>query len=131
MIRLEKGDMLIDSIIELARNESITGGYFSGVGAVKNITIGFRNDQTNRYEFSEIHETCELASLQGTLGEKDGKPIPHLHAVLAHWGGMVSAGHIKNAEIAITAEIFLNLTPGVNMARTYDPETQLDLININ
>jgi len=108
--------------------EKIDGGFFYGIGAVRNTTIGYRDDEEKAYVFHEIPETKELVSINGSLSWKDGEPSVHVHGTIADWDLNVRGGHIKEAEIAVTAEIFIHLVD-TRMDRQPDDETGLDLLN--
>ena len=52
-----------------------------------------------------ITDKCELVSLVGDISERDGKPVVHLHAVVAFADGSTKAGHVIEAHVAPLAEI--------------------------
>lgn len=126
--RFEKGERLIESVKDMVRKEGIKGGFFYGLGALEDVEVGRFDLEKKEYEFKSLLGVYELASLNGNIVIKDGEPIVHAHAVLGDKDLNAVAGHIREAKVAITSEIFIHLQHGVEMARAKDKETGLDLL---
>lgn len=129
VIRLERGEKVASSLIQLAEKENITGAFFYGIGAVENSTIGRFNTETKEYEFQDIVEVMELVSVKGNVSRKDGKPVVHIHGVLADEALTPIAGHIKEATVAVTCEIFMHLQHGTEMVREHDDVIGIDTLH--
>jgi len=131
VIRLDKGEKLIASLISFAEKENIKGAFFYGVGALKNTRIGYAGGkEKGTYVFLDFPEEKELVSLNGSISLKEGKPLIHAHGVLGDWNSEMRTigGHIKEGEIAITAEIFMHLVD-TEMTRKFDEDTGLYLLS--
>jgi predicted DNA-binding protein with PD1-like motif len=125
-IRLEIGDEVHPSIIEIAERERISGGWLSGVGAVSGVELGYYDLERKDYDRVRLEGDVEIASASGTLGLVDGKPFVHLHGVFSDRECVTRGGHLFRAVTAATAEfvLFASETP---IERTRDEETGLNL----
>lgn len=126
-LRLVKGEEVVASLATVAARENITAACVSGIGAVGRATIGVLRTSDKRYVKRELEEDMEIASLAGNISVgADGKPYLHLHVVL---GGIenVYAGHLNEAYVSATAEIFVNVFAG-SVGRFYDEDTGLNLM---
>ena len=147
VVRLEKGEKLIESLQSLAVKENIQGGFFYGLGAVEDVLIGRYDLEKKEYEFSQMQGSYELASLNGNIARstssgqalsdepnpdgsgRSGGTVVHAHGVLGDSNLNTIAGHIKEATMAITVEIFIHLQHGTEMRRMFDEKTGLDLLD--
>lgn len=64
IIRLVKGEEIINSLTKLLKKEKIYAAHFSGIGAVQSATLGFYNLKKKKYLWKRVGE-CEVASLTG------------------------------------------------------------------
>jgi predicted DNA-binding protein with PD1-like motif len=131
MIRLERGDELIASLVDFAQKRGIQSGFFHGLGAVKNVEIGYYPLETREYVFKKFPEDREVASMSGNIALVDGKPFVHAHAVLSACDDSLSCigGHIKSAEVAVTLEILLTPFTGA-IERKLDENIGLKLLDL-
>jgi hypothetical protein len=103
MVRLTDGEDLIASLVNL-RVES--GVILNGVGMLRDVRLGYWNG--SEYETEPIAEPVELLSLQGNFARKGDKEIAiHCHATVAHRGGAALGGHLLQATVHNTSEIFI------------------------
>lgn len=113
IIRLDPGDDIHQSLAQICEETKITGGSIFGLGVTSYAKLHAGDPEKGTYGTSEYAEKMELVNLTGNVGMLDGKYFPHLHAILsgAH-GREVFAGHLDQATIRDTAEIFLYKTSG-------------------
>jgi hypothetical protein len=125
-IRLEMGDELHPSLIEIAERERISGGWLSGIGAASEVELGYYDLERKDYDRLRIEGDVEIASASGTVGLLDGKPFVHLHAVVSDRECATRGGHLFRAVTAATLEfvIFVAHEP---IERTRDEATALNL----
>ncbi len=108
VIKLERGDELVSSLQDVARENNITAGIIAGIGAVENPTLGYFNIETQAYQQREFGGDFELLTLQGNLSvNQEGEPVVHLHASIGDADYKVYGGHLFQATIAVTGELFL------------------------
>jgi len=131
LIKLERGEKVIATLQDFCARRGIKGGFLWGLGAIKNTDIGYYDLGKREYFFKNFPEDREVASMQGNIALVDGAPFIHLHAVLSAMDeGLSCVGaHIKEAEVAVTLEVYL--TPfAVPLSRQFDDETGLKLLNL-
>ena len=125
-IRLETGEDLHTSVVELAEREGITGGAVTALGAVRDVVLGYYNLERRDYDRTSVPGEVELASAVGTLSRLDGKPHLHLHAVVSDRGCRTYGGHLFSATTAATVELFVRVADAP-IERTPDEATGLSL----
>ena len=81
------------------------GGTVTGIGAVKDHTLGFFDVEKREYLKRTFEENMELGNLTGTIGTVDGKPFLHAHATVCGPELIAFTGHLFKAEVAVTAEL--------------------------
>jgi predicted DNA-binding protein with PD1-like motif len=99
------GDEILSGLTDLAIKREIKSGYITGLGGLSGALLAFGDPKINAFKKVPITEKCELVSLVGDISERDGKPVVHLHAVVAFADGSTKAGHVMEAHVAPIAEI--------------------------
>src|SRR5699024_9444877 len=83
--RLDKGEEICSTLLDLAGREGIRLASVSGIGASNDITLGvFRTKKKEYVQHRYYGIDYELASVTGNLSMKDGQPYLHLHAVIGN-----------------------------------------------
>ena len=119
-VRLHRGDDLLLSIRELAKQKNISAGVvLSAVGCISEGKVRDASGVTVR----EIFDHCEIVSLNGTVSAQRC----HLHIALsredlATIGGHLCVGCIVNT----TCELVIAELPGVSFGVENDSETGYD-----
>ncbi len=129
LIRLERGEDLLQSILEYVKSKNIMAGYLSGIGALGKGKIGYFDIKELKYLHISFKEVELLACTGNIARNKDTlEPVAHIHIVLGDKEGKCIGGHLVEGIVSVTTEIYLVETkPGV--FRTKDEETGLYLIN--
>ena len=125
-VRLETGEDLHASLLELAEREGITGGAVTALGAVREAVLGYYDLERRDYDRTSVPGEVEIASAAGTLSRLDGKPHLHLHAVLSDRECRAYGGHLFSAKAAATVELFVQVADAP-IERTPDEATGLSL----
>jgi hypothetical protein len=120
VIRLDKGDKIVESILTVAEKEGIALASVTGIGAVDEMSVGVFDLATSQYDHFDYNHNHEINCLTGNLTRKDGKPYLHLHITATGASGLVVGGHLFEATVSLTAEIMLHVIDGV-VERRYDP----------
>lgn len=122
IVRCQDGERLPDALLGLGLTAA---GLVAGIGMVRDLALGYWDGE--KYVEERIAEPAELLSLQGNLGDEEGKPVLHAHATVGLRGGRAIGGHLLAATVHNTAEIVLLRLPGVRMRRRRDPTGLLGL----
>jgi len=104
---LTQGDSLFPALERLAVLENIPSASFSAIGFV-HIRFGFFRFSRKKYK-SRTFKNMELASLNGSLAWKDGKPSLHAHGVAASNRFKTRGGHILGAVVS-TGSLEITIT---------------------
>lgn len=128
-VRLSVGEDIIGALLDLCEKENIGFAQVNGIGAVSSATVGFYNLAEGKYLPKTFNEPMEIVSLLGNMTRKDGKPYLHLHASFSGEDCNVVGGHLTEAIIGVTAEIFVNVIEK-EMNRRVDPVIGINIFDI-
>ena len=119
-IRLHRGDDLLLSIREIARERHIAAGVvLSAVGCLSQGRVRDASGVTIR----EIADHCEIVSLNGTVSENRC----HLHIALSREDLSTLGGHLcPGCIINTTCELVIGELPGQRIETEMDPQTGYD-----
>lgn len=128
IVRLDKGEEVIESMKKLMDELEIKAGSFSGLGATDDAALGIYIPADSQYYRKEFKQDVEIASLFGTLSRMDGEPYIHPHAVLGDpVHGVIDGGHLERAVISATCEIHLKILD-LDLGRKFSDEIGLNLL---
>ncbi|MBQ9008167.1 MAG: DUF296 domain-containing protein [Clostridia bacterium] len=126
-IRMDKGDEIIEGVLDICRREKIESAVYSGIGGCSEAQIQTYLPETNTFETQTLRGMLELASLNGNvITDEQGEYYHHTHAVFSYKDGehhSLAAGHIRAIVVLYTAEIELRPVVGGVIRRKPDPET--------
>jgi len=129
-IVLEKGEKIIESLKTLVSEKRIFG-YFKGIGAVKWVEIAYGDADTGEYLVEKYEDGYEILGLNGNITlDENGDPIVHAHILLGDREHRAIGGHLMEAEVSITCEIFLTKT-NLKLKRKRLGETSFKVIDSN
>lgn len=127
ILRFDKGDDLINDLINFCREKGVKAGFFTGLGASQEVTISYYDLHTKTYLDKTISEDLEIVSLTGNIAKMEGKIIIHSHGAFSNSQYVVFAGHVKKLIVSATCELHLIILKG-NITRKFDRETGLNLM---
>lgn len=127
LVRLMKGEEILSSLVELARERELRGGVVHGIGAVTDTEIGYFRPDLKDYERFEVPQVAELTSMNGNFCTLEGKPFLHAHVTLLRPDRTAVGGHLFRSTIAVTGEFFVNATD-LRLTRVLDPDIGLALL---
>lgn len=131
VVRVDRGEELLSALEKVAVQEKIKLATVQGIGACDRVKISLYNVAERSYNPNELHEELELTSLNGNITTKDGEYYGHYHATFGRADGTVMGGHLNEAYISGTGEIFIHMISG-ELDRTKDEtETGLNLFDFN
>jgi len=121
LLRLERGEDVREALTAFVARQRIPCGVLQGIGAVKNVTLGYFDLRLKQYRTSRIAGTVEVVSLMGNIAYTEGAPYIHAHIVVAGPRHTVHGGHLFDATVAITLEVYLKVIRG-RLNRINDPK---------
>ena len=126
-VRLDKGDEVVASVLEICRAEHVESATFSGIGGCSEAQIQTFIPEAGEFEVRSLSGMLELVSLNGNvISDDQGELHYHAHAAFAYKNGdehHVAAGHVKSITISYTGEIELRPVIGGAIGMQHDPET--------
>lgn len=129
IIRLFKGEKIIETLTKFLEEESITAAYFSGIGAVIFAELAHYDLEKKEYSSKKFKSPLEIISLAGNISLFEGKPMIHAHISLGDKSMTMFGGHLKEATVAATCEIILKVFEG-SLKRKQDEEIGLNLLDL-
>ena len=125
IVRLDKGEEILGCLRTVCAEYGVRAASITGIGAVKGTTIGMYDLETGRYSDQPLPDFMELTNLSGNVSALGGEPYLHVHITLADENGHAFGGHLKEAFIGATAEIFVTVFD-TNIDRARDDATGLN-----
>ncbi len=128
--KVEPGEDLMDSILEMVKKHNIKSGIINCIGALKKFTIGFFEINSKKYKLETFNENVELITCMGNIVYKDDEPIIHLHVSLGRKDYTIIGGHLsKPSIVSVTGEVSI-FEIDEKLNRTNDPQFDLTLLSI-
>lgn len=122
LIRLEKGEETVSSLSSFIGRRRIGAGVIQGIGAIRNLRIGYFDAPRKSYRTTTIRKTVEVVSLSGNVSYLNGRPFVHLHVAVADDKHRLRGGHLFHGEVAVTLELYIRVFSR-KLVRKPDPET--------
>ena len=126
-IRIDKGDEMVSSILEVCRREGIASATYSGIGGCQDAEIQTFNPAAGEFDTERVEGMLELVSFMGNvITDASGTLYPHTHALFSYVEDgqhKVVGGHIKSTTVLYTAEIELRPVFGGAIGHMHDDET--------
>jgi hypothetical protein len=125
---LAKGDEVMSGVTDFAKQNKVTSASFTAIGAFSRATVAWFDSSRNEYKLIPIEQQVELISMTGDIALYNEEPVVHTHVALASSDGTVKGGHLIEANVFPTLELFLTVYPTA-LHKQLDEETQLKLID--
>ena len=129
VVVFETGDEVIGGLTEFAKTNQIQSGFFFGLGAFQRATLAFFNLDTKEYERLPFDDQVEVMSITGNIAWHKGEPKIHAHAVVGRRDGTAHGGHVIDAFVRPTLEVFVSIS-STKIKRRLDDVTNLPLIDL-
>jgi len=124
------GDELAKGLKDFATQQNLADANFKAIGALASVRLAWFNPEKKEYQTSvELKEQLELLSLIGDVAQHDLRPIVHAHVVVGRSDGTTAGGHLLEASVRPTCEVFLTESP-VELSKEFDPDSGLVLIKL-
>ena len=129
IVRIEAGERVVATLLEFLRREAVGFANLSAAGALSSARIGFWDPARRAYAYTLFDEQLEVVSFVGNASLRDGEPFLHLHVALGRADLSVVGGHLQEAVVNPTIEVWLR-TEDVGVRRATDPQTGLELLDL-
>jgi hypothetical protein len=132
MLRLVRGEDVIDCLRSFVRLRTVAGGTLTGIGAADAMTVAFYDVETREYRPQQHEGLIEVMNMTGNLSWYDGEPHVHVHVSAAEEKAGAFGGHLVSARVSAGMEIRIVPTHS-RLTRLMDPATglpQLDFPDI-
>lgn len=130
IVRIEKGELLVEQLTELVKHEQIQGAWVSGIGAATDAELGYYELEHKTYAWKRMNQLLEITSLQGNVAWRDGKPYIHLHGSFSDQHMNAFGGHVRELQAAGTIELLLHAWNKNQLTREKDKDTGLNLLSL-
>ena len=126
VIRIDKGEEIIQSLRLAAEKEQVRLAVVEALGAVDDFTVGVFDTVEKQYHANHFSGAFEIVSLTGTVTTQDGKFYAHLHMSAGDREGKVFGGHLNSATVSATCEMVVRALDG-EVERQFDEKVGLNL----
>ena len=130
VLRLDRGEELIETLMEFVKKEKITLGTINGLGASNYVEVGLFNIETKEYKKNVYEKDMEITSIIGNISTMDNESYLHIHINLSDENNNVIGGHLSKCVISATCELFVQKVEG-RVDRTKDEKVGLNLFDFN
>ena len=131
VLRLNKGEEIVQSLVQFCTENYIKSGLISGIGGSDDISIKYYNLEKKEYIAKRFNDQdYEVISLTGNISLVEGKPFPHIHIVIGDSEYKTFGGHLGSAVISITCEIFIITAHDDVINRKLDEEFNLNFLDL-
>ena len=128
-VSIDKGELVNQSLLNVAEKEGLNSGWVNGLGAISNIEIGYWDIEEKIYVKKTFDEDYELLSLIGNISLVDNKPFIHTHISFSDTKFKVYGGHLFDAKVIAAAE-FCIFTSEYHLHRKLNCDIGLSLWDI-
>jgi predicted DNA-binding protein with PD1-like motif len=129
LVRLVKGEEVIATLSSFVEERKILGGFVVGLGAFKELTLGYFDSVEKEYVKKFFPEDLEVGNFTGSISYVEGKPFVHAHATASGSDLKAFTGHLFSATISATGEFFI-IPSDSKIERKPDLETGLKLLDL-
>lgn len=127
VLRLKKGDKIIESIEKMAEKENIKACHFAGIGAANQIKLGLLHPGCDEYSWQTFNEDLEITSLVGNMTIFEGKPMVHAHITCGREDFSIIGGHLGEGICSLTLELFVDILDG-ELTKKRDDQLKINTI---
>ena len=128
VIRLDRGEEIVESLKKIADKENIKLAYLTGIGVVGKVTAGVFDTKEKVFKGHTWEGDLEVVSIGGNINTMNGETYVHFHISAADEQGNVFGGHLQEAVISGTGELVLTEIDGT-VDRKFDEEIGLNLFD--
>ncbi len=131
-LKLEKGDDVLNSIINYCKENQIKSGAIFGIGAVQKANLGYFDVETKTYLENKFDFYAEILNCTGNvaINELTKEHMAHLHMLIGDVKGVTFGGHVLPGTLVSVTGEFVLFETNSTLNRNIDDEFRLMLLNI-
>lgn len=122
------GDEVISGIMEFAMKYHVKSAHFTAIRDASAIKFGWFDESRKMFKLHQLKESLEITSLIGDIALNGTTPIVHAHINVATQDGLVHGGHLLEAFVTPTLELFVTVEPAA-LYKKLNPEFSLFIMN--
>jgi predicted DNA-binding protein with PD1-like motif len=128
--RITEDEDLAEAIRKRVEQCGIKAGFFVVIGSLKKAVLGYYKG--GKYEHINLTGPLEIASGMGNIAlSEKGELMIHTHLVVSNEKGEAFGGHLmSDSPVGATAELVVVEGLGVNLIRSLDEKTKLNLLKL-
>jgi uncharacterized protein len=126
LLRLAIGEPVHETIAAFCVANKITSAWFTALGAVHDIHLGYYSMETRAYHFEHYADDHEVVTMVGNVTLVDGAPFLHIHTTISDATNRTYGGHLRSAIVAVTLEVHITAY-AESIHRVFDERTGLKL----
>ena len=107
IIRLDRGEKVLEKMRALCNKNNIKLGYFFGIGSLDEAELAHYIVKTKKYTYQLYKQPLEIISLNGNITTMSNEAYIHCHACLSDVNMEAIAGHLKEGIVGADEEIIL------------------------
>lgn len=130
IVRVEKGELLVERLSKLVRDEQIQGAWISALGAASWAELGYYDLENKQYVWKRVDQLMEITTIQGNVSWAGENPVIHMHGSFSDKDMRVFGGHVKELQAGGTVEVLLHHWYKDKLSRTEDEQTGLKLLDL-
>jgi predicted DNA-binding protein with PD1-like motif len=123
------GQKVMRGLVAFAREQKLTAGQLTGIGAVRDAVVGYFEPEKKSYLRLHEKEQMEVLSLTGNLAMDKDVPFLHIHVALGRRDGSARGGHLFEMTARPTVELILTAYRKTIRRKT-DLESGAELLDI-
>jgi predicted DNA-binding protein with PD1-like motif len=129
VVVLDPGDEAMAVLSAFSREQRLTAGQVTAIGAFESATVGWYDRRRQQYRRIAVDEQCEVLFVAGDVAVGAEGPELHLHAVLGLGDGSTRGGHLLEGKVWPTLEVIIRESPA-ELRKTYRPKVGLAVIDL-
>lgn len=129
VLRLQKGEEIIATLIKFVKKNRIKGAFLYGLGVGEKLTVGYFDAHKKSYIKRQFRGEYEFTSFLGNISYFNKEPVVHIHITITDAKFNAAGGHLFEGYVPATCEIFIIPLPG-KLLRKKDTGTGLNLFDL-
>ncbi len=129
-LRLDPDEKIMETLMAFLEENFIPSAILMGVGAVKEVTLRYFNQENKTFVQNTFSEPMEVTALTGNITSMDGTAYIHPHIVLGRKDFTTISGHLHEGIVGPTLELAIIGTE-MPVERIFSPQIGLNILKFD